>query len=684
MSPARCEIRDGEQVFRLQPRVMQVLVLLHSRKGQVTTKEDLILHCWYGAAVTDDSITRVISQLRKLSKDLGGDVFAIRTIPKVGYAFELGDIVIEDGEDQGVASDQPVQDAPRSNWRPALLAIPLVIVALVIGWWQFGARDAWSFGTLQPLNLEGDIQSHPAVSADGLFIVYSATRGSDNRDLWMARSTGGVATRLTTHPDIDHQAAFSPSGDRLVFVRSTFDDAARPCRIIVLDLSDLRETIVSRCKSASFRISTPAWSPDEKSLYLSEAVTASPDSVIRLVELDLETGERTPLTEPREAIRGDYDPKISPDGTKLIFRRATDFRSGKHFMLDLTDNSLVKLTGEGRFRVYEWTPDGEQILLLAPDEGAGLTAYTAEGELIEQRSSGLLHPLLRMSRGDNLLAAEVSIQSSVIIDQRGGSTTELASARNNQRLLTISSQDVLAFMTADEESSTVWLVEDGSPPRRFVDLPSINVLTWSPDGTELAYATVEGDKLGVININDEKPREMAWDGRIIGSMAWNPDGQSLIFAVQTDAQWHLWTVPASLESQANQWSAPGWWAVRSNSNAIFATRADEPGIWRMSQSGEPIDQFETTFASGQSIGRTIDTRNGFVVTETQVFFHRNGADVGANGSIMAMPIGAGDSAVRQVELEDAFSDFSAGQDGRIVHAKRLRDHFIVTLQLEER
>ncbi|MEP3423011.1 MAG: winged helix-turn-helix domain-containing protein [Erythrobacter sp.] len=681
--PSRCEICKDERVYRVQPRVMQVLVLLHSLQGKVATREELILHCWDGAAVTDDSITRVISHLRKLAKDLDGEAFSVRTIAKVGYALDAVKTGEEDGDGQGATPDQQAEPRQRSLKVAGMLAIPLLIVSLIFSVWQLGSQSGWTIGRVQQLNLEGEIQSHPAVSPDGQFIVYSASKGSDNRDLWMARAAGGASTRLTTHPDIDHQAAFSPSGNMLVFVRSTFADPTTPCRIILKDLSDLSETIVSRCKSASFRISTPAWSADEKSLYLSEAVTTAPDSVIRLVKLDLETGERTPLTEPREGIRGDYDPKISPDGRRLIFRRATDFRSGKHYLLNLADNSLVPLTEEGFFRVYTWTPDGEQIFLLAPDEGAGLTVFDSDGQFVEQRASGLLHPLLRMSRGGGLLAAEVLIQRSAIVDRSGNETSEISSVRNRQRLPTISSLGTLAFMTSDEKEATIWLIEDGKSAHRFVDLPLINALAWSPDGRELAYATAEGDRLGIVNVADEKRREMPWDRSTISSIAWAPDGQSLIFGAQKNDQWRLWNVPENFASQARQWSEEGWWAARSNSNAIFATRADQPGIWRMSRSGQPLERVETTFATGQSIGRTIEARNAFAVTDTHIYFHRNGADVGESGAIMSQPIAPTGSAITELELDQDFSEFSVVQDGRIVFVKQVRDHYIVTLGLDQ-
>jgi TolB-like protein/Flp pilus assembly protein TadD len=68
----------------LQPRVMQVLVALARAAGGVVSRDDLIAECWDGRVVGEDSITLVMSKLRKLAARSGG-AFAVETIPRVGY-----------------------------------------------------------------------------------------------------------------------------------------------------------------------------------------------------------------------------------------------------------------------------------------------------------------------------------------------------------------------------------------------------------------------------------------------------------------------------------------------------------------------------------------------------------------------------------------------------------------------
>jgi len=67
----------------LQPRVMQVLVVLGQAQGAVVSRDDLVCACWDGRIVSDDAINVVIAQVRKLAQRTGA--FQLETIARVGY-----------------------------------------------------------------------------------------------------------------------------------------------------------------------------------------------------------------------------------------------------------------------------------------------------------------------------------------------------------------------------------------------------------------------------------------------------------------------------------------------------------------------------------------------------------------------------------------------------------------------
>lgn len=87
--PSTLEVVSGARRDTLEPRIMQVLVALAQRRGEVVSREDLITQCWDGRSVGDDAINRCIGRLRRLAEAEGG--FVIETIPRVGYRLkEIG------------------------------------------------------------------------------------------------------------------------------------------------------------------------------------------------------------------------------------------------------------------------------------------------------------------------------------------------------------------------------------------------------------------------------------------------------------------------------------------------------------------------------------------------------------------------------------------------------------------
>lgn len=83
--PATRQIEGAGGPETLEPRVMQVLVVLARAAGVIVTRDELIEQCWDGRTVSDDAINRVISRLRQIGAGIACGTFTIETITKVGY-----------------------------------------------------------------------------------------------------------------------------------------------------------------------------------------------------------------------------------------------------------------------------------------------------------------------------------------------------------------------------------------------------------------------------------------------------------------------------------------------------------------------------------------------------------------------------------------------------------------------
>jgi DNA-binding winged helix-turn-helix (wHTH) protein/tetratricopeptide (TPR) repeat protein len=85
IEPKLNTISGGGRTLRLEPKVMQVLVLLAQHSHELVTKKQLMSAVWPDTFVTEDVLTRAISELRKAFGDDSRQSRVIQTIPKSGY-----------------------------------------------------------------------------------------------------------------------------------------------------------------------------------------------------------------------------------------------------------------------------------------------------------------------------------------------------------------------------------------------------------------------------------------------------------------------------------------------------------------------------------------------------------------------------------------------------------------------
>ena len=170
--PGELRVLDGEVEHILESKVMDVLLALLERPGDVIKRGDLIDRVWGSDYGGDESLTRAISLLRKALGDTRGSHEHIRTIPRQGYQL-VAPVVVGEEKREGQASLSshaigPAADggagAPgrgaslrRSNWVAAASAAVLAVAALG----NFGKDLIDSYQSEPPLVVIMD-SAHPA------------------------------------------------------------------------------------------------------------------------------------------------------------------------------------------------------------------------------------------------------------------------------------------------------------------------------------------------------------------------------------------------------------------------------------------------------------------------------------------------------------------------------------------
>lgn len=164
VEPSLNSVTGPAGTIRLEPKVMQVLVCLAAHAGEVVAKERLMQAVWPDTFVTDDVLTRSISELRRVFSDDAKEPRVIQTIPKSGYRL-IARVSSSDAELDAAAAGQaarvvtvpsgndrfialPTEAIPTSardrarprSWKLGVWAIGFAVVVLagVLGWSRLG------------------------------------------------------------------------------------------------------------------------------------------------------------------------------------------------------------------------------------------------------------------------------------------------------------------------------------------------------------------------------------------------------------------------------------------------------------------------------------------------------------------------------------------------------------------
>ena len=281
--PSARQISIGDRTETVEPRVMQVLVVLARAAGQVVSRELLVDRCWGGRIVGDDAVNNAIVKVRALAGLSEQPAFEIETIPRVGYRLR---------QPQGkTAAATPVHAVSlpvplrRSTWRwialgIAGIAIAAGLVAALYLWLR--PEPEWVVvESHQPFISTPAIERYPALAPDGTMIAYSAGPTTHNRQIYLRLLKGGDPIQLT-HDAYDASApAWSPDSNTIAYV---IFHADHPCRIMVIPVPAGQTRPLGQCRFSER--SSLAFDPSGRALFFADAPARGTGDRIFKLELD--------------------------------------------------------------------------------------------------------------------------------------------------------------------------------------------------------------------------------------------------------------------------------------------------------------------------------------------------------------------------------------------------------------
>ena len=544
-------------VLTLEPKVMQVLLVLAEAAGNVISAEQLFTRVWPRSIYSPVSVRRSINQLRKVFNDTSKVL--ISTHPKRGYALHATIALTKDKQPPPTHEAVPQHDAVQhtgTGRRYAIAATAIILVLLVI-YQIYNVRQAtvqWQVSELQPVTATAAQESYSVFTPDSQAVVYvKQTVDAQHKqysELWrtsLDRSQNQLLYRSNSRIDFFAwlPASADPSASLRLLLASQQTDRVQ---FVSLTLSDdyLLQSRNEHFTLPDTEVVSPFFSMGTKVFFL-----AQQQGKQQLYQANLANGQVDLLLSPnhqfspyRIAASADID-AITVLGFDQQQRSQIKLLSTKAG--EITD--VKTLDANWYFIAYNKAFGGYLL-----SDGKGLFALDGQQQLtkLHFENYAFLHYPALSPTGRQLSYTQAKINGNIFsLDLTGQQVTKLSHSTmhdwqgsfsaDNRKLAYVSNKHGHGqVFVLDLASNTELLVYDNQDQQLALSQP-----VWSADTMQLAFA--RNQRLVIVDLAAATPQVQHFDQVIGVPTQWHDSGDSLLIrqASQPLSRWFTFAVTSA-------------------------------------------------------------------------------------------------------------------------------------------
>ena len=613
IKPSLNRIETHLGVHQIEPKVMQILLLLCARPGHVVQRELLLKQVWEQTG-DDYLLNRAISELRKIFADSTQNPKYIETIRKTGYRLlapirpvasaalvssnSPADITqtntsqTPEFERQDSHLKKSVQPNRNVNSRPLTVAcISIVAVFSLFAVVELLTKpNEYSIADYQvyPVTSRVGREYEPALSPDGSRIAYVVDDQDGGSAVFVKMLRGENALKLSQGDANARFPKWMPNGQHIVYTNLS-DSILR--FISVSPMGGAQRTLY--VDNAAVELRGLSVSPDGQQIIYSKRTTA--DTPLQIWLLSIADGEKRQLTFPKLGSLGDIDPLFAPDGQAVVFVRGSDEVTKDIYALNIDKGKIKRLTFDNRkVNGVTWSPDGSRLLFTSTRSGLyRLWSIDRNGSEPQPLALGLE----TVQRPTSTLGVEAIVFEDwkhraklMLVDlareQQASPKPLLLSTRWDSSPSISPDGKTIVFASDRGGPYGIWLSDfDGENLHEWFNLGGafIDNPSWSPDGSQVVFdASPDGkSQLYIIDKGAATPKVLSlghYDNR---RPFWSSDGKWIYFESNRNGKWQLYALRVGSDEvralqvtggQNLQESADGKWI-------LFASDSDD-GIWR--------------------------------------------------------------------------------------------------------
>jgi len=295
----RSEVIYLKETFSLEPKFLQVLLLLANKQGEIVTHKELLEAVWPNVIVEANTLQRCIARLRKIFHDDAKKQQVITTHPKQGYSL-IADVKWQAANiplTNNSSATAPEQSKTQfSTWAMVIASLLLVIAIGLTSFSFFKASTGPDiFSQITPLTATDKREYLVNFSPDGRYIAFNRHLNIHRNQIWIKDLQLEQEYLLTKDIGIYHRAAWSPDGQQIAFALYHLkgENQTKPeCKSLVLvsfPLAKIRPQSTKPllpCQQRDFE--SISWISNHEIVFIDSQNT---EQAVRV--LDITTGELT-------------------------------------------------------------------------------------------------------------------------------------------------------------------------------------------------------------------------------------------------------------------------------------------------------------------------------------------------------------------------------------------------------
>ncbi len=383
-------------------------------------------------------------------------------------------------------------------------------------------------------------------SPDGAQIYYvSFEKNAKNGAIYGIPILGGAPKRLVNLDSRSSFFAVSPDGKQIAFYRRDEEKETTALVIAALDGTSGDERILYSCPNGDFSFDGfLAWSPDSRFLTVDKTRNLDGTMSSQIYRMDLRTGETAALSDEKFDEIGKM--VFRPDGGELFF---IGYRNNLNqvYALDLASRQVRRVTNDGKnYGSYSLgiSSDGKVLAAnsfeIKADLSSAAMGNATDAQLIQRGETNARRGIAALPDDSIAYIARSAGNYDVWkIDSRGGNLQQLTNDSFQERGLTASRDGQRLVFSSDRAGGRHLFrmnAADGSDVKQLTfGETEDSQPEFSPDGAEIVYVSVQGEKTIVKKIPIEGGAPIILTDFPASNPVFSPDGSQIALKILTDS-----------------------------------------------------------------------------------------------------------------------------------------------------